>query len=36
MIAERKGPKLDHEMLSVRGNEETFLGSTKGPVNINI
>merc|ERR1712098_969428 len=36
MIAERKGPKLDHEMLSVRGNEEMFLGSTKGPVNINI
>ena len=36
MIAERKGPKLDHEMLSVRGNEETFLGSTKGSVNINI
>ena len=36
MIAERKGPKLATEMLSVRGNEETFLGSTKGPVNLNI
>ena len=36
MIAERKGPKLEHEKLSVRGNEETFLGSTRGPVNLNI
>jgi len=36
MIAERKGPQLDTEKLSVRGNEETFLGSTRGAVNINI
>ena len=36
MIAERKGPQLDTEKLSVRGNEETFLGSTSGAVNINI
>ena len=36
MIAERKGPQLDTEKLSVRGNEETFLGSTRGAANINI
>ena len=36
MISERKGPQLESEMLSVRGNEETFLGSTRGAVNINI
>ena len=36
MISERKGPRLDNEFLSVRGNEETFLGTTKGPINLNI
>ena len=36
MISERKGPKLDSEALSVRGNEEMFLGTTKGPINLNI
>ena len=36
MIAERKGPQLETEKLSLRGNEETFLGSTRGAVNINI
>ena len=36
MISERKGPKLDNEVLSVRGNEEMFLGTTKGPINLNI
>ena len=28
MIGERKGPKLESEMLSIRGTEENFLGSS--------
>ena len=37
MIGERKGPKLDSEQLSIRGNEEKYLGSTApGQANIDI
>lgn len=35
MIAERAGPKLDHEKLSIRGNEEKFLGGATS-LNINV
>jgi len=29
MVAERKGPKMGGETLSVRGNEEKWIGSAK-------
>jgi len=35
MIAERRGPKLGGETLSIRGNEEKFMG-TSSSNNINI
>ena len=36
MISERRGPKLENELLSLRGNEEMFLGTTTGTINVNI
>ena len=36
MIGERAGPKLDHEKLSIRGNEEKFLGGGSGAPNLSI
>jgi len=36
MIAEKKGPKLDSETLSIRGNEESVIGCVVGTANINI
>ena len=36
MIGERKGPKMESEQLSIRGNEETFLGSTSGNISLNV
>ena len=37
MIGERKAPKLDTEQLSIRGNEEKFIGSTApGQANLGI
>ena len=36
MISERSGPKLENELLSLRGNEEMFLGTTSGTINLNL
>lgn len=36
MVGERKGPKLDSEQLSIRGNEEKWLGSTQGQALLNV
>ena len=36
MMAERRGPKLASEQLSIRGNEEKFLGSTQGDAQLNV
>lgn len=36
MIRERKGPKTDAEILSVRGDEETFIGNVSGTANLNL
>ena len=35
MVAEKKGPKLESEMLSIRGNEENRIGCVTGTANIN-
>ena len=35
-MAEKKGPKLESELLSIRGNEENLIGSVTGSANINI
>jgi len=36
MMAEKKGPKLDSEKLSIRGNEESRIGCVIGTANIDI
>ena len=36
MMAERRGPKLASEQLSIRGNEEKYLGSTQGGAQLNV